>query len=131
MLKQAVGMTDAHLEKVSDNIAKILANFPNMSQYRIVAEVLNSQYCFAGVQPGQKLIFSAVPPVLNAEESTCPICVRAVGPVTNIVNVLMDRLAQGVEPNKSIWQNVECLDPGIENGGLGKVVFKVYAEKAG
>jgi len=131
MLKQAIGITDADLEKLGSNIEKVLASYPNMAQYRIVAEVVSSRYCFAGIQPGQKIVFNAVPPILNPQESNCPLCMRALGPLTNIINVLMDRLAQGVDPNDSIWRNAECLDPGVENGGLGKVVFRVYAEKAG
>jgi hypothetical protein len=41
----------------------------------------------------------------------------------------MDRLAEGLDPNGAIFNTAECLDPGLGSGGMGKVRFRVYAEK--
>ncbi len=41
----------------------------------------------------------------------------------------------GTDPNDSVYSiigtdEVSCMDVGLNHGGLGKVWFKVYAEKA-
>ena len=128
-LKKVMGMPDVDIAKVSPNIQKILGSYPKFRQYRIVAEVMDAQYCGAGIKKGQKYIFSALPPLLLAKESDCPMCIRALGPLTDFVNNIMDRIAEGIDPEERIFKTAECLDPGLEHGGLGKVYFKVYAQR--
>jgi hypothetical protein len=50
---------------------KLLVAVPRMVNYRIIAEVTDAKYCFAGCKPGDKLVFGPQP-LLNVEESTCP-----------------------------------------------------------
>ena len=128
-LKKVFGMPDSEISKVAPNIQKIMSSYPKFQQYRIVAEVTDSQYCGAQIKKGQKYIFSALPPLLLAEESDCPLCIRALGPLTGFINSVMDRIAEGIEPDNGIFTIAECLDPGLEHGGLGKVHFKVYARR--
>lgn len=128
-LKKFMGMPDSDIDKVSLNIQKILASFPKFRNYQIVAEVTDSRYCAAGIKQGQRYVFSAAPPVLLAQKSDCPLCLRALGPLTSFVNNIMDRIAEGSEPGEAIFRTAECLDPGLEHGGLGKVYFKVYAQR--
>jgi hypothetical protein len=42
-------------------------------------------------------------------------------------------VADGLDPNESIFasQQVSCMDVGVEHGGLGRVMFKLYAERSG
>jgi|SRR3972149_1621277 len=130
MLKQAIGMTDADANKVGPNIQKILARFPDFQKYQFVAEVVDAKYCFAGVKKGQKYVFASAPPMILTDQSDCPLCLRALGPLTPILGTMMERVAEGLDPNPGVFQVAECLDPGLERGGLGKVVFRVYAQKA-
>lgn len=129
MLKQALGVTDADLDKIGPNIQRVLARFADFQKYQWVAEVVDSKYCFAGIKPGQKLVFGSAPPVILADQSDCPTCLRALGPLTSLINIMMERLADGLDPNPGLFQVAECLDPGVDRGGLGKVVFRVYARK--
>lgn len=128
-LMKGMGLPEADVAKVSPNIQKIIANYPKFQKYRIVAEVTDAEYCGAGIRKGQKYVFSTLPPLLLAQESNCPMCIRALGPLTGFINTLMDRIAEGVDPEDGIFRTAECLDPGLEHGGLGKVYFKVYARK--
>ena len=41
---------------------------------------------------------------------------------------MFDNVVVGKEPDEFLG-NVECRDPGLDHGGLGKVKFKVYAVK--
>jgi hypothetical protein len=45
---------------------------------------------------------------------------------------MVDRAVEGGDPNASIYatQQVPCMDVGVEHGGLGRVMFKLYAERA-
>lgn len=130
-LKKVFEMPDVDIAKVAPNIQKIMGSYPKFQKYRIVAEVMDSQYCGAQIKKGQKYTFSALPPLLLAKESDCPMCIRALGPLTGFINSVMDRIAEGIDPEEGIFQTAECLDPGLEHGGLGKVHFKVYARRIG
>lgn len=137
LLKQFVGVTDEDLAKVTRNIEKIFSNVPRALQYKIVAEVASSKYCFAGIKVGDKIVFS---PFLNPEETTCTLCPRALLPVLVAHQQwwersmeLLDRGIEGLdELNDAAFCRIAgCLDPGLEYGGLGHVTFKLYAEKVG
>ena len=136
LLKLAVGITDEDLAKLPRLIEKIFSNAPRaMGQIKIVAEVTYSKYCFAGLKVGDKIVFS---PFLNKEETTAPLCPRALIPVLIALQQwwertieLLDRGIEGIDDlNDTVFAGIAgCLDPGLEHGGLGHVDFKLYAEK--
>ena len=100
-----------------------------MRKYKIIAEVIKSKYCNAGLKVGQKFVFKVMPSVLLAEESDAPLCIKALGPMGDMMFGFWDRLSGGIDPNEGMWTHVQCMDPGIDKGGLGNVQFKVYAKK--
>jgi len=130
ILKQSINISDEDLERLSPGVRKLASDVPNKMKWKVVAEVTESKYCFAGLKPGDKFVFSY--PVLNIAESTAAPCVSAIASLANHLSVFVDRVAEGVDPNDSILagQQFECPDVGLEHGGLGKVWFKLYAEKA-
>ncbi len=128
-LQKGFGLTAEEVDSVTPNVLKIIASIPIFRKHRIVAEVTESTHCAAGINTGQRYIFKTIPPVLVPEDSDCPLCIRALGPVTGFVNTIMDRLAEGIDPNEALFNTAECLDPGLGSGGMGKVRFRVYAEK--
>lgn len=130
MLKQLIGISDEDLDRLAPGIRKLLSAVPQMASYRIIAEVTDAKYCFAGCKPGDKLVFGPQP-LLNVEESTCPLCIGAIAPMMERVHIMWDRLAEGVDPNEVWVRYSQCFDPGLEHGGLGTVHFKVYAQKPG
>ncbi len=131
MTKQAIGITDEDLERLSPGMKKLLSDLPEKMKWKVIAEVTESKHCFAGLKPGDKFVFNF--PVLNVSESTAAPCVEAIAPLANQIRAMVDRVAEGGDPNASIFatQQVSCMDVGVEHGGLGRVMFKVYAEKAG
>ncbi len=131
MTKQAIGITDEDLEKLSPCMKKLLSDLPEKMKWKIIAEVTESKYCFARLKPGDKFVFNF--PVLNVSESTAAPCIEAIAPLANHIRAIVDRVAEGGDPNESIFasQQVSCMDVGLEHGGLGRVMFKVYAETAG
>jgi uncharacterized repeat protein (TIGR04076 family) len=130
-LRQNLGITDEDFKTYIGfpHNRKILEHRQELAKYKIIAEVTESKYCSAGLKLGQKYIFNTMPAVLLAQESDCPLCMRALGPIAHLMIGFWDRIVEGINPNQGMWYMAECLDPGINRGGLGHVVFKVYAQK--
>jgi uncharacterized repeat protein (TIGR04076 family) len=129
--KEALGMSDEEFEEyISFGFnRRLMQRAEEMGQARIVAEVTEAKYCLAGCQVGQKLVLQCVPAMLLPEESDCPLCSKAIGPVAELVHQLWDRMSEGLDPNEGQAQFASCLDHGIAFGGLGNVRFRVYVEK--
>ena len=124
--KNVLGMSDEDIEKVTPEQEREYKNsIENMGKYRLVAEVVKSKYCAAGVQVGQKIVIDGA--AINAEETDCPLCVGAIAPLERANAVYMDRCAQGGEMTAPL-AGVACIDPGFEAGGLGSVLFDVRVE---
>jgi uncharacterized repeat protein (TIGR04076 family) len=129
ILKQVVSITDEDWETFklgSRGVYKFFTRIKEVGKYRIVAEVIESRYCAAGLKKGQKFVIEGG--ALAPEKSTAPFCMRALGPLTGFVNTILEKIVAGEDPNDRVFQVAECLDPGLEAGGLGKVKFQVRVE---
>lgn len=129
LLKKIVNISDEDWDKFQNSSPgpyKFFQRFNNIAQYRIVAEVIESKYCAAGIEKGQKIVIEAG--ALVPAQSTAPLCMRAIGPLTGFVNTFIEKIVAGTDPNDSVFRVAECLDPGLEAGGLGKVKFLLRAE---
>ena len=129
ILKQLIGITDEDLDRISPGIQRFLSGISQLGQYKIIAEVIDSKYCAAGVKPGDKIVIRGN--TVSAPESTCPLCIGLLGPLMPRAYEMMVRLAEGLDPDEMIFKYSECFDTGLDHGGLGKVHFKLYTEKVG
>lgn len=130
LVKQVVQITDEDWETFkngSPGVYKFFSRIEDVMKNRIVAEVIESKYCAAGLKVGQTIVIEGG--ALVPEESTAPLCMRAIGPLTGFVNTILEKIVSGEDPNDRIFMTAECLDPGLESGGLGKVKFQVRVEK--
>ena len=129
IVKQVVGITDKDWETLksdSPGVYKFFTRIEEVGKHRIVAEVIESHYCAAGLKKGQKIVIEGG--ALVPEKSTAPLCMRAIGPLTGFVNTIFEKIVAGEDPNDRVFKVAECLDPGLEAGGLGKVKFEVRVE---
>ncbi len=132
MLRQVamnvIGMTEEDVAKISPGMEEGFKNvMANSGRYRMVAEVVSSKYCMAGLQPGQKYIVDTGG-ILSAAESTAPMCMSAIAPLADKVHAFFDRMAI----NAGVLSPISgfcCSDPGINLGGLGHVEFVVRVEE--
>lgn len=132
LLKQVVGISESDWDRFragSPGVHRFFENLDRVVGHQIVAEVIDSRYCAAGLQVGQRFVI--VGGALVPEKSTAPLCMRALGPLTGFVNIILEKLVAGEDPNDRVFMTAECLDPGLESGGLGKVRFRVWAEAVG
>ncbi|UCD58597.1 MAG: hypothetical protein JSV16_05680, partial [Candidatus Hydrogenedentota bacterium] len=59
MVKGMIGISDEELDKLSPGMERLLESSMTLMGYRIVAEVVESESCFAFYKPGDKLVFNA------------------------------------------------------------------------
>jgi uncharacterized repeat protein (TIGR04076 family) len=124
--KNVLGMSDEDIEKVTPEQEREYKNsIENMGKYRMVAEVVKSRYCAAGLQAGQKIVINGA--AIDEEATDCPLCVGAIAPLQRANAVYMDRCAQSGDMTAPL-ASVACIDPGFEAGGLGSVLFNVRIE---
>ncbi|MEE9202108.1 MAG: hypothetical protein V3U31_02800 [Dehalococcoidia bacterium] len=123
--KRTLNMTEEDLAKVPRGMDKTLSR---TAGWHIVAQVTHAVYCLAGLKTGDRYVFRALPTSVIPEESG-PLCLRALGPLMTPVNAMLDRLVIGRDPNKGLFLDAHCYDPGLEHGGLGEVHFRLFAEK--
>jgi uncharacterized repeat protein (TIGR04076 family) len=124
MLKGNFGLGDDDLTKLTPNTIKLIENMERLAKYKFQAEAVSSSLCSAGIKEGDKFVFSSMPIVFLPELSTAAPCMRALGILTPFLNNMADRIVAGVTADDSIWSVAECMDPGLGNGGFGKVRFR-------
>jgi hypothetical protein len=127
LLKAITGATDEQLEKLHGGEEKLFNNIEKLLKFETVAQVIKSERCFAQVKVGDKLVFD---PFLNPEKSKGVMCPKALLPVMNQIGAIWEMAtewaASGKEkPPEIVWRFIRCLDPGLDDGGLGGVVYKI------
>lgn len=133
MVKSATGLSDEMVSNLHPGLEKLFKNVAKVTQYQIIAEVVKSDRCFAQVKEGDRLVFD---PNLNPEKSTGVMCPKALLPVLVQISAIWEMQVEWAESGKEerpeiVWRNVRCLDPGLEDGGVGGVVYRIRLEKNG
>lgn len=125
--KDMLGMTDEDIAKIpADRDREYLNAIQNMAKYRLVAEVVKSKYCAAGVQVGQKIVLHGVQ--IDRDASDCPLCVGALGPLARSLGIYLDRCYHDRDLEAPL-SGFACIDPGLDVGGLGHVLFSLKIER--
>ena len=130
-LKEATGITDEQMAKLHSGQVKLFNNAVKTPRRQIVAEVIKSEHCFAQVEVGDKLVFD---PFLNPEKSSGVMCPKALLPVLVQIGAIWEMSAEWATSGKEelpeiVWRHVRCLDPGLEDGGVGGVVYTLRLER--
>lgn len=130
MIKGATGYSNEQIAKLHPGIEKLFNSVPMLSEVQMVAEVVKVEGCFAQIKMGDKLVFD---PFLNPEKSSGVMCPRALLPIMIQINALWEMFPEWVksgaqETLEIVFRNVRCLDPGLEDGGFGGVVYQIRIE---
>ena len=107
---------------------RLFENAYKASEYRLVAEVVESKGCHSGHVIGQKLIFDSSGNLLT-RESPERVCSFLFPNLTVLVNAFFENLMNGRDPNEVMFNTTGCFDTGPQCGGWGHVVIKVTAVK--
>jgi hypothetical protein len=131
LFKGATGHSDEAVARLHPGLEKFFKNMPKLLPWQTIAEVVKADHCFAQVKVGDKLVFD---PFLNTTKSTGILCPKALLPVLMEINAIWEMSGEWAESGKEepaeiVFRNVRCLDPGLENGGVGGVVYRIHSEK--
>ena len=126
-----MGYTDEEMKifKSDPEKVKMVTETPGFVKSRIVAEVIESQGCHAQHKVGDKFVMNGNGCLITEE---CPkiMCMFALGPVSRTLPAIYERLIYKTDPDFKRSDIVQCTDIGLDKGGWGKVLMKVYLEKS-
>ena len=127
-----MGYTDQEMEifRSDPERVKMVTQTPEFVKCKVIAEVIESHGCHAGHKVGDRFVMTAGGQLI-AEESPKRMCMFALGPVSHTLPAIYERLVTKSDPHFERSQIVQCLDVGLDKGGWGKILMKVYLEKTG
>ncbi len=127
-----MGYTDKEMEifRSDPEKVKMVTQTPEFAKCKVIAEVIESHGCHAGHKVGDRFVMTPGGQLI-AEESPKRMCMFALGPVSNTLSAIYERLISKSDPNFERSQIVQCMDVGLDKGGWGKILMKVYLEKTG
>jgi len=129
-LQEHMEFTDEEMElfKSDPYKVKMVTETPEFIKCRVVAEVIESQGCHTKHKVGDKFVLTPGGSILTDQ---CPkeICVHAMTAVGRIIPVISERLVSKSDPNFEMTNIVQCSDIGLDKGGWGKILMKIYVEK--
>jgi uncharacterized repeat protein (TIGR04076 family) len=125
-----MGYTDEEMKifKSDPEKVKMVTQTPDFVKRKIVAEVIHSQGCHSRHKVGDRFVMTAGGQLI-AEECPKRMCMFALGPVARFLPVIYERLITKSDPKGERFNIVQCTDVGLDQGGWGKVLMKVYLEK--
>lgn len=128
-VKKIWGWTDDQVKGLSSKHQRLIERGEDFRKWRLVAEVLEVRNCIAGLKKGDQYVFQGSGFYLP-EVSTCPkICLWAFASFVPFSFMLYDRIGQGGDPSEFWIDRVRCLDVGVEQGGYGETLFRLYCIK--
>jgi uncharacterized repeat protein (TIGR04076 family) len=125
-----MGYTDQEMEIFRSDPQKVrmVTQTPDFVKCRVIAEVIESHGCHARHRVGDRFVMTAGGQLISDE---CPqrMCMFALGPVSSMLPVIYERLITKSDPDFERFNIVQCTDVGLDKGGWGKILMKVYVEK--
>jgi hypothetical protein len=130
IIQKRLGLEDTEFQAIENNprFQRLFDNALAASQYRLVAEVIESKGCHSGHTPGQKIFFDSSGNLL-ARESPERICAFLLPNLLLLVNAFFENLMNGRDPNEVIFNRTGCFDVGPACGGWGHVLLEMKAVK--
>jgi uncharacterized repeat protein (TIGR04076 family) len=125
-----MGYTDEEMKTFRSDPQKVkmVTGTPEFAKCRVVAEVIESHGCHAQHKVGDRFVLTAGGQLI-AEECPKRMCLSALVPIHQAMPAIFERLISRSDPNLERYHIVQCTDVGLDKGGWGKILMKVYLEK--
>jgi len=129
IIRKRLNLSDHDWSQIENNpkFQNLFQHAIQASQYRLVAEVIESTGCHSGHIVGQKLIFDNSGNLLTRQNPE-RICAFLMPNLTVLINAFFENLMNGRDPNEVMFNTTGCYDTGPACGGWGHVVVKMKAE---
>ena len=107
---------------------KMVTQTPEFVKCRVVAEVIESHGCHARHKVGDKFVFTPGGQLIEGE---CPknMCISALSEISKVLPAIYERLINKSDPDLKRIDMVHCPDVGLDKGGWGQILMKVYMEE--
>ena len=128
--QQHMGYTDEEMKIFRSDPMKVkmVTETPEFVKCRVIAEVIESHGCHARHKVGDRFVMTPGGQLIT-EESPKRMCMFALGPVSHQLPAIYERLISKSDPECKNYTIVQCTDVGLDKGGWGKILMKVYVEK--
>jgi uncharacterized repeat protein (TIGR04076 family) len=125
-----MGYSDEEMKTFRSDPRKVqmVTQTPEFIKRRVIAEVIESQGCHARHRVGDRFVMTPGGQLI-ADQCPKKMCMFALGPVSQILPVIYERLMAKSDPDCERFNIVQCTDIGLDKGGWGKILMKVYVEK--
>ena len=126
----------AHMEYTDEEMAvfksdpvkvKMVTETPEFVTCRVIAEVIESHGCHAKHRVGDRFVLTPGGQLLTGE---CPgnVCISAVTAISHVMPAIFERLINKADPQHERVDFVQCADVGLDKGGWGQILLKVFVE---
>ena len=122
--------TDEEMELFRSDPVKVktVTESPEFVKCKIIAEVIESTGCHAKHKVGDRFVMTGGG-VLISEECPKRMCIEAVEAIGTVLPAITERFLAKSDPNFERYNIVQGSDIGLDKGGWGKILLKVYVEK--
>ena len=129
-LQDFMEYTDEQAENLEESQALFVNKMPELNGIKMVATVTESENCGCKMKIGDRIeLFAGLALIPSLCVNQEMICLGALAPLMPFAHVFVDRITSGLDPNKSVWKRVGCIDTGVSNCGWGKITMEISAEK--
>jgi len=130
MIQKRLGLNNKEFEPIKNNpkFRRLFDNILAGAQYRLVAEVVESEGCHSGHVKGQRLFFESAGNLLTREAPE-RVCAFLMPNLTVLINAFFENFMNGRDPNEVMFNRTGCFDVGHACGGWGHVTVEMRAEK--
>ena len=130
MIQKRLALNDKDFEPIKNNpkFRRLFDNILAGAQYRLVAEVVESEGCHSGHVKGQRLFFDSAGNLLTREAPE-RVCAFLMPNLTVLINAFFENFMNGRDPNEVMFNRTGCFDVGHACGGWGHVTVEMRAEK--
>lgn len=125
-----MGYSDEEMEVFRSDPEKVrmVTQTPEMVKCRVIAEVIESHGCHSQHKVGDRFVMTPGGQLIT-EASPGRICMSALAALSHVIPAIQERLVSKSNPNLDRYHIVQCPDVGLDKGGWGKILMKVYVEK--
>ena len=129
IIQKRLALDDQEFKVIDENpkYQRLFENALKASEYRLVAEVVESKGCHSGHVKGQKIVFDSSGNLL-AREAPDRICAFLMPNLALVINAFFENLMNGRDPNEVMFNRTGCFDVGHACGGWGHVILEMRAE---
>lgn len=126
MFQNRAGFSDEEIAEYKENpkTSSTVENLDQFMKYLVEVEVVASEHCLALHHKGDKFYLEPTGTILTGLGRP-KICLFALGKITPIIMMVIDRLRGGLPMEEMLIDSGTCSDVGCKSGGWGEVTMQV------